>query len=238
MDGLQIEEQANAQSKIVNGSTQPHFQHSGGNPFGVNPNLGPGDEPKMPHASITTQPSTSLQRPGSQPTSPSRPAPPDPRHPPSTAPASPTASSARSSLPQSTQALHPTSDLVRSLLLPSLLQSENEVPDSGPSHPTLDPNLPSAHLSMSLNGMVNPPSRPPSRTPGTRSRINTPRSLTPSAGLSGGGGSRGGGGIGGDRQLNVADALTYLDQVKQQFNDQPDVYNHFLDIMKDFKSQV
>jgi paired amphipathic helix protein Sin3a len=41
-----------------------------------------------------------------------------------------------------------------------------------------------------------------------------------------------------DRQLNVTDALSYLDAVKIQFNDRPDVYNVFLDIMKDFKSQV
>ena len=41
-----------------------------------------------------------------------------------------------------------------------------------------------------------------------------------------------------DRQLNVTDALSYLDAVKIQFNDRPDVYNIFLDIMKDFKSQV
>ncbi|KAL7273296.1 Transcriptional regulatory protein sin3 [Rhizina undulata] len=34
------------------------------------------------------------------------------------------------------------------------------------------------------------------------------------------------------------DALSYLDQVKFQFQDQPDVYNKFLDIMKDFKSQT
>jgi paired amphipathic helix protein Sin3a len=40
------------------------------------------------------------------------------------------------------------------------------------------------------------------------------------------------------RPLNVADALTYLDAVKNQFVEQPDVYNNFLDIMKDFKSQV
>ena len=39
------------------------------------------------------------------------------------------------------------------------------------------------------------------------------------------------------RPLNVKDALSYLDQVKIQFYDQPDVYNRFLDIMKDFKSQ-
>ena len=40
------------------------------------------------------------------------------------------------------------------------------------------------------------------------------------------------------RQLNVTDALSYLDAVKHQFQDQPDVYNRFLDIMKDFKSQL
>jgi paired amphipathic helix protein Sin3a len=41
-----------------------------------------------------------------------------------------------------------------------------------------------------------------------------------------------------ERPLNVTDALSYLDAVKIQFQDQPDVYNHFLDIMKDFKSQL
>ncbi|ORY80409.1 hypothetical protein BCR37DRAFT_369309 [Protomyces lactucae-debilis] len=41
----------------------------------------------------------------------------------------------------------------------------------------------------------------------------------------------------GYRPLNVKDALSYLDQVKIRFFDQPDVYNRFLDIMKDFKSQ-
>lgn len=40
------------------------------------------------------------------------------------------------------------------------------------------------------------------------------------------------------RPLNVRDALTYLDQVKVQFSARPDVYNQFLDIMKDFKSQA
>jgi histone deacetylase complex regulatory component SIN3 len=41
-----------------------------------------------------------------------------------------------------------------------------------------------------------------------------------------------------DRPLNVKDALSYLDAVKTQFHDRPDVYNLFLDIMKDFKGQV
>ncbi|TFK56787.1 hypothetical protein OE88DRAFT_1620339 [Heliocybe sulcata] len=40
------------------------------------------------------------------------------------------------------------------------------------------------------------------------------------------------------RPLNVTDALSYLDAVKAQFQDQPDVYNRFLDIMKDFKSEL
>jgi paired amphipathic helix protein Sin3a len=39
------------------------------------------------------------------------------------------------------------------------------------------------------------------------------------------------------RPLNVTDALSYLDAVKIQFSERPEVYNQFLDIMKDFKSQ-
>ncbi|KAL6589555.1 hypothetical protein U3516DRAFT_771977 [Neocallimastix sp. 'constans'] len=39
------------------------------------------------------------------------------------------------------------------------------------------------------------------------------------------------------RTLNVKDALSYLEQVKEQFNESPQVYNDFLEIMKDFKSQ-
>ena len=39
------------------------------------------------------------------------------------------------------------------------------------------------------------------------------------------------------QRLKVEDALSYLDQVKFKFNDQPQVYNDFLDIMKEFKSQ-
>ncbi|KAI8971599.1 hypothetical protein BDF20DRAFT_837905 [Mycotypha africana] len=42
----------------------------------------------------------------------------------------------------------------------------------------------------------------------------------------------------GYRPLNVKDALTYLDQVKIKFSEQPEVYNRFLDIMKEFKSQA
>ncbi|RKP22587.1 paired amphipathic helix, partial [Syncephalis pseudoplumigaleata] len=38
--------------------------------------------------------------------------------------------------------------------------------------------------------------------------------------------------------LNVRDALVYLEEVKRQFADEPDVYGRFLDIMKEFKSHA
>jgi len=40
------------------------------------------------------------------------------------------------------------------------------------------------------------------------------------------------------RPLNVTDALDYLDTIKLQFQEQPEVYNRFLDLMKDFRNQV
>lgn len=38
-------------------------------------------------------------------------------------------------------------------------------------------------------------------------------------------------GAGSYRPLNVKDALSYLDSVKNQFHDRPQIYNNFLDIM-------
>lgn len=40
------------------------------------------------------------------------------------------------------------------------------------------------------------------------------------------------------RKLQVDDALSYLEQVRQQFSDNPDVYNDFLEVMKEFKSHT
>ncbi|CAD5209235.1 unnamed protein product [Bursaphelenchus xylophilus] len=40
-----------------------------------------------------------------------------------------------------------------------------------------------------------------------------------------------------NRPLMVDDALQYLEQVRQQFSDNPEVYSNFLEVMKDFKSQ-
>ena len=45
------------------------------------------------------------------------------------------------------------------------------------------------------------------------------------------------GGGGGYRELRVEDALIYLDQVKMEFKDRPQIYNQFLAIMKNFKTQ-
>ena len=47
-----------------------------------------------------------------------------------------------------------------------------------------------------------------------------------------------GGGHVDETKLKVEDALSYLDQVKAQFQDRSQVYADFLDIMKDFKSQT
>ncbi|XP_067249669.1 paired amphipathic helix protein Sin3b-like [Chanodichthys erythropterus] len=40
------------------------------------------------------------------------------------------------------------------------------------------------------------------------------------------------------QKLKVEDALSYLDQVKIRFGNEPGIYNKFLDIMKEFKSQI
>ena len=40
------------------------------------------------------------------------------------------------------------------------------------------------------------------------------------------------------KQLKETDALEYLNLVKMQFGDSPEIYNKFLDIMKDFKSHA
>jgi paired amphipathic helix protein Sin3a len=39
------------------------------------------------------------------------------------------------------------------------------------------------------------------------------------------------------RQLNVEDALSYLELVKHEYLNQPGTYHRFLEIMKDFKNQ-
>ncbi|XVF58163.1 hypothetical protein PTKIN_Ptkin07bG0041300 [Pterospermum kingtungense] len=55
-----------------------------------------------------------------------------------------------------------------------------------------------------------------------------------------GGGGMGGIGVGGggmSQKLTTNDALTYLKEVKEMFQDQKDKYDMFLEVMKDFKAQ-
>nr|GMD56502.1 paired amphipathic helix protein Sin3-like 2 isoform X1 [Ipomoea batatas] len=67
------------------------------------------------------------------------------------------------------------------------------------------------------------------------------QSQAPGNGGGGGGvGGSSGGGIGGSasaQKLTTNDALTYLKEVKDMFQDQRDKYDMFLDVMKDFKAQ-
>ncbi|GMI68431.1 SIN3-like 2 [Hibiscus trionum] len=51
----------------------------------------------------------------------------------------------------------------------------------------------------------------------------------------GGGGATGGGGT--SQKLTTNDALTYLKEVKEMFQDQKEKYDRFLEVMKDFKAQ-
>jgi paired amphipathic helix protein Sin3a len=44
--------------------------------------------------------------------------------------------------------------------------------------------------------------------------------------------------VGSPPKVNRLDAITYLQQVKQTYMDRPAVYNTFLEIMKDFKTQT
>ncbi|KAL2523463.1 Paired amphipathic helix protein Sin3-like 2 [Forsythia ovata] len=57
------------------------------------------------------------------------------------------------------------------------------------------------------------------------------------SGGGGGGGGGGGSGAGGTQKLTTNDALTYLKEVKDMFQDQREKYDRFLDVMKDFKAQ-
>ncbi|KAJ7762381.1 histone deacetylase complex, SIN3 component [Mycena maculata] len=105
-------------------------------------------------------------------------------------------------------------------------------PDPRPPQPLSSPSLKPGSPRSILNPLA-PPTRensPPAPRSMAQSGAATPqpKGSTPSP-------SRKSPEV--SRPLNVTDALSYLDAVKNQFQDQPEVYNRFLDIMKDFKSQ-
>lgn len=47
----------------------------------------------------------------------------------------------------------------------------------------------------------------------------------------------GGPGIPGANRLTTSDALSYLREVKNRFSNNKHIYDHFLEIMKEFKAQ-
>ncbi|KAF7720667.1 Transcriptional regulatory protein sin3 [Apophysomyces ossiformis] len=111
----------------------------------------------------------------------------------------------------------------------SLTQQPQELPTTLPASPTAPDAPQTSSLSQTTNTLpaspvstATPPPNVQPRMPAVESRTSS--ATSPIAN--------------GHRPLNVKDALTYLDQVKFQFPGQPEVYNKFLDIMKDFKSQA
>ncbi|KAI0324037.1 hypothetical protein GY45DRAFT_1314444 [Cubamyces sp. BRFM 1775] len=140
------------------------------------------------------------------------------------------------SLPRPASPRRPKSanDAVFAASLPRPRSPQHKLPAPTP-HPGPPPHFLDSHTARASDPSEPPRTRTPRKTPRPPSPHPHPHILDMSA--TDGGGPAGAAGEGG-RALNVSDALGYLDAVKQQFQDKPDVYNHFLDIMKDFKSQV
>ncbi|XP_033330132.1 SIN3 transcription regulator family member A isoform X4 [Megalopta genalis] len=89
----------------------------------------------------------------------------------------------------------------------------------------------SAQAQQQYTGAIVVPTAAPSPIKVHSGNVMSLTSTPPGSSLGGGSGSQQ------FQRLKVEDALSYLDQVKYKFNDQPQVYNDFLDIMKEFKSQ-
>ncbi|XP_078052831.1 SIN3 transcription regulator family member A isoform X4 [Augochlora pura] len=89
----------------------------------------------------------------------------------------------------------------------------------------------SAQAQQQYTGAIVVPTAAPSPIKVHSGNVMSLTATPPGSSLGGGSGSQQ------FQRLKVEDALSYLDQVKYKFNDQPQVYNDFLDIMKEFKSQ-
>ncbi|XP_076639909.1 SIN3 transcription regulator family member A isoform X4 [Colletes latitarsis] len=88
-----------------------------------------------------------------------------------------------------------------------------------------------AQAQQQYTGAIVVPTAAPSPIKVHSSNVTPLASTPPGTSLGGGSGSQQ------FQRLKVEDALSYLDKVKYKFSDQPQVYNDFLDIMKEFKSQ-
>ncbi|CAN7037787.1 unnamed protein product [Brassica rapa subsp. trilocularis] len=75
------------------------------------------------------------------------------------------------------------------------------------------------------------------RSFGSSRRESYVQSPIPASGGTGGGGGRIGDGGVNSQKLTTHDALSYLKDVKEMFQDQRDKYDMFLEVMKDFKAQ-
>ncbi|XP_068622089.1 paired amphipathic helix protein Sin3a isoform X2 [Battus philenor] len=106
------------------------------------------------------------------------------------------------------------------------------------------PGAPVINYHLKGAGVQYAPHKPPPAQQPRLKMAHAPPSLErQSPGAGGGGGVVAGAGASAApaaqfQRLKVEDALSYLDQVKYKFNTQPQVYNDFLDIMKEFKSQT
>ncbi|KAG9013164.1 Transcriptional regulatory protein sin3 [Tulasnella sp. JGI-2019a] len=103
------------------------------------------------------------------------------------------------------------------------------LPSTGPPTPAPPPTNEKTDRSPSLQVQPAPPAIPQETTPHPGTPSTTGIGLDPSEASSPPGSLR---------PLNVKDALSYLEMVKVKFQDKAEVYNQFLDIMKDFKSQA
>ncbi|GAA6009510.1 hypothetical protein JCM11491_003584 [Sporobolomyces phaffii] len=99
-----------------------------------------------------------------------------------------------------------------------------------PSSAPAPPQAPSATLASQPRNPP-PPHQPPRSTPAAQQSAPTPPSQPPAAPAAQQASNAA------LRPLNVRDALQYLDRVKQQFANEYEVYDQFLTIMKDFKTQ-
>ncbi|KAG6849975.1 hypothetical protein H0H93_002977 [Arthromyces matolae] len=116
-------------------------------------------------------------------------------------------------------------DVDAEIIAPAPLLPPSSLTDIDPSLSLLQPSTNPPPLPSSSSPSLPYMNQPSTSTP--RPQLDDPPSGVPKAPQPEPG-----------RALNVTDALSYLDAVKMQFQEKPDVYNRFLDIMKDFKSQA
>ncbi|KAK4516705.1 Global transcription regulator sge1 [Mucor velutinosus] len=106
--------------------------------------------------------------------------------------------------------------------------------DAAPSNiavpESISSNMPANNAAVPSENHSAPPN--PEKSPNATATTTTTTTTAAAAAVAASNSSSG------YRPLNVKDALTYLDQVKMKFADQAKVYNRFLDIMKEFKSQA